>query len=449
LGSEWSSSTLQDDAKQLSQTSSSSANIGDLEGNRAFWNNDYMTHRGSNFVTTAKGFSSRTTNSECTNNQNPLGFHLADGTMYTYVTGDEYEDIAAAWDWNLIPGITTDYNATPLTCSGAVSSPESFVGSSSNSKIGAFVMRYTNPTTKNLSWQKSYFFFQNGVQHVMVSGITSKTSNPVYSVLDQKKASGSVFLDGSTANSGNFTTYNSLWHSNVGYLFNASTASSVASLSVSVGQKSGSWSALGISTQPTENVNLFAAWLQHKSLDSAVGYTVYPGLDQSTFNSVASDTSKQVTTFASDDNAHGVLDNATKDSMVVFWKAGTSVDVPVGPCTMTIKSDVPSVVVISPSSNWTVTASDPTQTLSSINLQVSTNNGFSQNFPFTLVTSNGLAGQGVTMNWGSTALAQKCPVTQVTTTPGKSSSSALKDFVTLDIWRTMFVVFFATVTVFI
>ena len=115
---------------------------------------------------------------------------------------------------------------------------------------------------------------------------------------------------------------------------------------------------------------------------------------------------------------------------------------------MTIKSDVPSVVVVSPSSNWTVTASDPTQTLSSINLQVSTNNGFSQNFPFTLVTSNGLGGQGVTMNWGSTALAQKCPVTQVTTSSGKSSS-ALRDFIALDIRRTMFIVFFATVAVFI
>ena len=30
----------------------------------------------------------------------PLGFHLSDGTLYTYLHGNEYEDIAAAWDWN-------------------------------------------------------------------------------------------------------------------------------------------------------------------------------------------------------------------------------------------------------------------------------------------------------------------------------------------------------------
>jgi hypothetical protein len=46
----------------------------------------------------------------------PLGFHLSDGTLYTYLTGNEYEDIAAAWDWNLIPGTTTDYAAAPLNC---------------------------------------------------------------------------------------------------------------------------------------------------------------------------------------------------------------------------------------------------------------------------------------------------------------------------------------------
>ena len=70
-------------------------------------------------MTTLRMFSSRTQNTECVNDQNvsiindvvhtrrsyddtiqPLGFHLSDGTLYTYLQGDEYEDIAAAWDWN-------------------------------------------------------------------------------------------------------------------------------------------------------------------------------------------------------------------------------------------------------------------------------------------------------------------------------------------------------------
>ncbi len=30
----------------------------------------------------------------------PYGFHLSDGTLYTYIDGTQYEDIAGAWDWN-------------------------------------------------------------------------------------------------------------------------------------------------------------------------------------------------------------------------------------------------------------------------------------------------------------------------------------------------------------
>ena len=64
-------------------------------------------------------YSNRTKNTECLNNQNVsiifslrslnhetdclrqiLGFHLSDGTVYTYLKGNEYEDIAASWDWN-------------------------------------------------------------------------------------------------------------------------------------------------------------------------------------------------------------------------------------------------------------------------------------------------------------------------------------------------------------
>ena len=50
-------------------------------------------------------YSNRTQNTECTDGANNLGFHLADGAVYQHINGDEYEDIVAAWDWNLIPGI--------------------------------------------------------------------------------------------------------------------------------------------------------------------------------------------------------------------------------------------------------------------------------------------------------------------------------------------------------
>lgn len=111
----------------------------------------FQVHRGPNYVTTLRFYSSRTHNTECLNSQNPYGFHLSDGTTYTYIIGNEYEDIAGAWDWNMVPGITVDYNATLLQCStvNAVGM-DPFVGGVSTGKIGIGVMvsYYDRPSSK-------------------------------------------------------------------------------------------------------------------------------------------------------------------------------------------------------------------------------------------------------------------------------------------------------------
>jgi len=186
LGVEWDSDVLIDIADKLLKNTTD-ANIGHLKGNRMFWDNDYMVHRGTGYVTTLKMYSMRTTNTECLNSQNPFGFHLSDGTVYTYLEGNEYEDIAAAWDWNLIPGTTTDYAATPLNCNNTSwKGIEQFVGGVSNTQVGIAAMRYYNPFTHSLKWQKAWFFLENDIQFVMVNNLSSNNSAPLYSVLDQR-----------------------------------------------------------------------------------------------------------------------------------------------------------------------------------------------------------------------------------------------------------------------
>ncbi|KAG5649680.1 hypothetical protein H0H81_002521 [Sphagnurus paluster] len=107
LGQRWSSDALINFADSLCGIGSN-ANAGSFVGNKMFFANDYMVHRGSKYVSTLKMFYKRTMNTECVNTQNPFGFHLADGVLRTYLRGDEYEDIAASWDWDLIPGTTVD-----------------------------------------------------------------------------------------------------------------------------------------------------------------------------------------------------------------------------------------------------------------------------------------------------------------------------------------------------
>ncbi|KAG8950422.1 hypothetical protein FRC04_007437 [Tulasnella sp. 424] len=121
----------------------------------------------------------------------------------------EYEDIAAAWDWNLIPGITTDYGATPLLCNLTQwSGNRTFVGGALDGKVDVAAMDYPSPYTGQFSYRKVWFFFPNDVQHVIVSDINKQSNaTDVFHVLDQKRANGKVYEDGSAIKSARAVCY--------------------------------------------------------------------------------------------------------------------------------------------------------------------------------------------------------------------------------------------------
>ena len=170
----------------------------------------------------------------------------------------------------MIPGTTLDYNATALSCNFTEwSGVQAFVGGVSDGSIGAAAMRYTNPYTGSLSFQKAWFFLDDDVQHVMVPYATSDVSStsPLISVLDQKRLSGPVYVDGHELSSGgNFTHAHTLWHDGVGYAFDNATG---ASLNVDFGARSGDWSLIGISAAGTTTADLFSAWLDHDTASSS------------------------------------------------------------------------------------------------------------------------------------------------------------------------------------
>ncbi|KAG9126334.1 hypothetical protein FRC07_003855 [Ceratobasidium sp. 392] len=116
LGEAWNQTELIRFGTDLADPKPKTANAGKLNGNRFFWNSDYMTHRTKYTVTSVRLLSNRTATSECVNAQNLKGFHLSDGAVYTYTTGAEYEDMFATFDFSLVPGTTTDYGNTPLNC---------------------------------------------------------------------------------------------------------------------------------------------------------------------------------------------------------------------------------------------------------------------------------------------------------------------------------------------
>lgn len=430
LGEEWSADALINFADALSQNSSNNANGAKLNGNRMFYANDYMVR--SIFFRKVRAnprppgtpwtrlcdfrqdvfeahrqhrmykHSERTLFSVCIwrcSNQGsnqPLGFHLSDGVVHTYLQGNEYEDISAAWDWNLIPGITVDYGATTLSCDHTgFTGIEAFVGGASTGRIGVAAMRYSNPFTKAFHFQKAWFFFDNDIQHVMVSNISSMTTAPVFSVLDQRLHVGEVSVDGiPLRETGNITkpSAETLWHGGVGYVFPKSNT--ILPLHIQVGNKKGNWSAIGTSTQPPPTVDLFAASLEHKDIRQPISYTALPGIDKGAFQ-IKSKTI-QLRSVQNDGHISAVYDPVSDVVMSVFWDTtggSTSFMSNFKTAPITIKSSG-NVALVFNRRNGDVTVSDPSQSLQQVTIQINTGSSTS-NLLFTL-PSGGLSGSSVT-----------------------------------------------------
>ncbi|EIW64697.1 galactose mutarotase-like protein [Trametes versicolor FP-101664 SS1] len=403
LGELWDSDILQTVSQSLAQ-GSKDANAGSIVGNRMFYANDYMVQRGPGYVSTLRMYSKRTLNGECTNAENPLGFHLADGTLYTYLQGNEYEDIAAAWDWNLIPGITNDYGATPLSCNHEqFSGKEAFVGGASNGKVGAAAMRYTNPYTGTLKFQKAWFFLDNDVQHVMISSVNSTTDNPVLSVLDQKRLNGPVYVDGVPLSGGkNFSQARTLWHDNVGYTFQQGLFDRDFDLAVDFGARTGDWATIGISSVGNITVDLFSAWINHGSgsqLDVPIEYTAFPAVSQNEF--VRKSLTTPLVTIRNDAQVSAVYDVVHRMASFVFWDAegGSATFVPsLFEAPITVQTNGNAVVIYDVDKR-NATVSDPSQTLTTVQLSFKEGRSHTKTLDVTL-PGGGVAGSSVSVQLG-------------------------------------------------
>jgi hypothetical protein len=257
------------------------------------------------------------------------------------------------------------------------------VGGASDGVVGIAAMRYDNPTTRALTWRKTYFFLESDVVFVMIALITSSTSAPVFSVLDQRTHSGDVFVNGVAAGTGNYTGVRSLWHAGTGYTFNASNPAT--SLSLQIGPQTGNWQAIGSSTTGPNTVDLFAAWLSHSDITAPVSYAIYPGTTQATFAQKAAAEPTNLQVVRNDGSISALVDSAHNTAFIAFWTAaGSTFTIPslkAGVGAIQVKSNGSSTLVLR-MDTWDVTVSDPTQTLTGLLLN------------FTLLTGTAPPGWG-------------------------------------------------------
>lgn len=152
----------------------------------------------------------------------------------------------------------------------------------------------------------------------MISRLESTTSAPVRSVLDQKKHTGDVYVNGkAVTGSGTkaFTQATSLWHAGVGYTF-----TSAFGLSVKTGYETGSWGDISTSSKPATTLDLFSAWIPHDDLGKSVSYAIYPATSSfEEFDSKVSATQQNHIEVRNDGTVSALLDQAHQTIMIAYW----------------------------------------------------------------------------------------------------------------------------------
>lgn len=236
-------------------------------------------------------------------------------------------------------------------------------------------MRYTNPVTRSLHWQKAWFFLDGDVIHTMISGLNSTTSAPVYTVLDQRLHTGPVIVDGVQTNSTENAQIHTLWHGNVGYLFSSPNFGNPTNVTINTGEKNGSWSDIGTSSQPPTTVDLFTALIEHNSTFTPLGYTTFPGTSYDTF--LTKSRGLKLQSIQNDQSISAIFDGENNTAMVVFWNmGGGSVTFAPSPAfaPITVTADG-NIAIIYRLETGEVTVSDPSQTLTNARVTIALGTG--------------------------------------------------------------------------
>ncbi len=357
--------------------------------------------------------STRSRNTEYVNSANPFGYHLGQGTLYSYVNGYEYRDIQDTWDWDLIPGTTVLLDPPMIDSSKiGVMGAKSFVGSVSDGSAGMSVMDYVDPQGASLSYRKLWFFADDSIL-VTTSNVTvftgnniSPTTPPVINVLDQRLASpDGIYVDGLSVNAGTDLTKmgSTLFYGGNAYL----SYDTPFNLTLSESNRTGNWSAISTSMKENTTVPIFSAYTTIPIGTSS--YTFFPASNPERLRTeVVNPTIKPF-------EMNGTLGATSSTRLaLVFWPGnGLDATVPISTIgwgskgDLAISSSDPAAFLFSSVANQsgsntrtvTITVADPTQLLTTIVFSLSVSEGSSMACPDMIETGGCVSqGNGVTLN---------------------------------------------------
>ena len=292
-------------------------------------------------------------NSELVNNEGRKSVHMSDGANYLYLTGDEYRNIFAVWDWTKIPG-TTAIQGTLVTGEKnpiGVRGTTTFDGGVSDGRYGMAAMDLARG---KLVAKKAWFFFDS--EYVALgAGITvsDDKEHAVATDVNQPLLKGDVLTsEGPVEGTKTFDATHRVWvyHDHVGYIFAPHTK-----IDLSAGAQTGAWSEIGTGSSAPETRQVFDLWVDHGVAPRGANYeyTVVPGGTADEVAKVA--LHPDVVVLANSASKQAVYHKTLKLAEIAFRAAG-SLLTPLGK----VEADHSCLLLVRQvGSGWKVTASNP------------------------------------------------------------------------------------------
>jgi chondroitin AC lyase len=277
-------------------------------GHRHYFASDYTVHRRDGWFASVKMFSTRTKSGENTNDENILGSRQSDGRFYLVLSGNEYfgRDIWPAFDWTRLPGTTVEQKATTASDSYGYGT-RAFAGGTGDGRNGVSAMELA-PLQSSLTARKSWFFFDDAIVF-LTNSITSPSANRIETVVNQWPL----------VNPSAQLTRRDDWAllEGVGYWF-----PSAGDLRVTRETRTGTWAALGGSSDATEHAKPFVTLLfDHGTTptNATAEYAIVPNMTAASMATWAA--TRPLSIVANNDTLSAVRDNRTDALGITFWRA--------------------------------------------------------------------------------------------------------------------------------
>lgn len=309
----------------------------DLEGNRMFWQSDFMVHRRDGFYYSIRMCSNRTHNAEICNGEGYKAHRTADGMTLMMTDGDEYDAIFPVWDWKRSPGITGEFGSEQLSGNPRLAATNWFAGGVSDGRNGAAALDFTRGDTQA---KKSWFCFDDIIVCVG-SDIVGPTDAPLITSINQCLLDGETLLEGKAVGPGEHQLKSPvrILHDGIGYLVAEGGA-----VQFKCAQQSGSWTDINRNQPPGETTKeVFSLWIDHGVGAENAGYIYYvlPNADVQALDELSEQDSIRVIEKSS--AIHSVHDAASGLYQIVFWQPGRFKD---PQNDLMVVSDRPSLVMV-------------------------------------------------------------------------------------------------------